>query len=148
MPVGQRVAFGMLQNAHETEDALQEAILKCWRARYRVREGSDLRPWFLTVVANECRQRLRSRWWSVRKTDALPDNPAISVNEDDAVLDLRTAIRRLPSDMRTVLVLRYYVDLGFEEMGRVLRCSPQAAKSRAFRALQRLKTEIPKELGE
>jgi DNA-directed RNA polymerase specialized sigma24 family protein len=63
-------------------------------------------------------------------------------------VDLRAALRRLPMEMRLVLVLRYYLDLRFEEMGTVLRCSAKAAKSRTFRALEKLRVEVPEELKE
>jgi DNA-directed RNA polymerase specialized sigma24 family protein len=49
--------------------------------------------------------------------------------------------------MRLTLVLRYYLDLPFDEIGRVLKCSPQAAKSRTHRALAKLRVEVPEELG-
>ncbi|HEY9289240.1 MAG TPA: RNA polymerase sigma factor [Candidatus Dormibacteraeota bacterium] len=148
LPTGQRLAFGMLQNVHEAQDALQDATLKCWRFRSRVREGADLQPWFLAIVANECRQRLRSRWWSVRKTHDLSSPASLPPGADEASLDLRAALARLPTDMRLVLVLRYYLDMAFDDIGRVLHCSRQAAKSRTFRALERLRTEVPQELDE
>lgn len=146
LAAGQRLAFGMLQDAHEAEDALQDATLKCWRFRSRVREGADLRPWFLTIVANECRHRLRSRWWSVRKNRDIIVPTILAAAPDEATLDLRAALNRLPVDMRLTLVLRYYLDMAFDDMGRVLCCSQQAAKSRTFRALERLRTEVPCEL--
>jgi RNA polymerase sigma-70 factor (ECF subfamily) len=147
VPAGQRLAYAMLQNAHDAEDAVQEATLKAWRAVDRVREGSPLRPWFLTIVANECRQRRRNRWWSVTKVADLGEiaGPGPEANED--VAELRSALRRLPSRMRLTLVLRYYLDLPFDEIGRVLKCSPQAAKSRTHRALAKLRVEVPEELG-
>jgi RNA polymerase sigma-70 factor (ECF subfamily) len=60
-----RLAFAMLGNGAEAEDAVQEASLKAWKAFPRLRQGSDIRPWFLTITANECRQRRRNRWWRV-----------------------------------------------------------------------------------
>jgi RNA polymerase sigma-70 factor (ECF subfamily) len=147
LPSGQRLAYGLLQNAHDAEDALQDATVNAWRARARLREGAELRPWFLTIVANECRQRLRSRWWSVAKVAELVA-VRTHANNQEAVLDLRAALGRIPNDMRLALVLRYYLDLGFEEMAIVLNCSPKAAKSRTFRALQKLRIQIPKELAD
>ncbi len=145
LPSGQRLAYAMLGNGHEAEDAVQEAAFRAWRAAGRFRPGAEMRPWFLTIVANECRQRRRSRWWSVSKvTDLEPVATSQPGAEDDAVA-LRAALRHLPTDMRLVLVLRYYLDLPFDEMGRTLKCSPQAAKSRTHRALQRLRLEVPKE---
>lgn len=138
----------MLQNVHEAEDAVQEAAVKAWRSFDRLREGSELRPWFLTIVANECRQRRRSRWWSVAKVADVPELGHHKPAGSESAADLRAALQRLPSDMRMVLVLRYYLDMRFQEMGEILGCSAKAAKSRTFRSLQRLRVEVPEELGE
>jgi len=147
VPAGQRLAYAMLQNAHDAEDAVQEATLKAWRAVDRVREGSPLRPWFLTIVANECRQRRRNRWWSVTKMADLVEIASSGPEANEDIAELRSALRRLPASMRLTLVLRYYLDLPFDEIGRVLKCSPQAAKSRTHRALAKLRVEVPEELG-
>jgi RNA polymerase sigma-70 factor (ECF subfamily) len=147
VPAGQRLAYAMLQNAHDAEDAVQEATVKAWRAVDRVREGSPLRPWFLTIVANECRQRRRNRWWSVAKVADMPEIATPGPESDDDIVELRSALGRLPTGMRLTLVLRYYLDLPFDEIGRVLKCSPQAAKSRTHRALAKLRVEVPEELG-
>lgn len=96
-------------------------------------------------LPNECRQRRRNRWWSVSKLAELPaiESPGPEANED--LTELRSGLRRLPEAMRLALVLRYYLDLSFDEVGRVLKCSPQAAKSRTHRALAKLRVEVPKE---
>ena len=139
-----RLAYGMLQGSHEAEDAVQEAIFKAWRARDRVRPDADLRPWFLKIVANECRQRLRRRWWSVVKRDEVPApaTPDPTPAWDDAA-DLGEALRSLPYEQRLVLVLRYYLDLPLEEVARALGISPGAARARVHRALDKLRMEVP-----
>jgi RNA polymerase sigma-70 factor, ECF subfamily len=147
VPAGHRLAYAMLQNAHDAEDAVQEATVKAWRAVDRLREGSPLRPWFLTIVANECRQRRRNRWWSVTKVADVSQIVSPELEADENIAELRSALRRLPSAMRFTLILRYYLDLPFDEIGRVLKCSPQAAKSRTHRALAKLRVEVPEELG-
>ena len=48
------------QDAAEAEEAAQDAFVKAWRALGRFREGEPLRPWLLTIVANEARNRRRS----------------------------------------------------------------------------------------
>src|SRR5206468_1475292 len=51
-----RLAYSMLRDRAAAEDAVQEAGMKAWRAAGRLRDDSgDLRPWFLTIVANQCR---------------------------------------------------------------------------------------------
>ena len=146
VPAAQRLAYGMLQNPHDCEDAVQEATFKAWRAFPRLREDSNVRAWFLTIVANECRQRRRNRWWSILKLaePAVQAPPAAGLDEE--AMDLRRAVGRLPAGMKLAIVLRYYLDLPFEEVGRVLGVSPLAAKARVHRALVRLRIEIP-EIG-
>jgi RNA polymerase sigma factor (sigma-70 family) len=148
IPAAQRLAYGMLQNAHDCEDAVQDATFKAWRAFPRLREGSDLRAWFLTIVANECRQRRRNRWWSILKLATPPEAAATPSGSDEAVMDLRRALVRLPEDMRLAIVLRYYLDLPFDEVGRVFGVSDKAARARVHRALVRLRVEVPEMLND
>lgn len=143
VPAAQRLAFAMLQNQSDCEDAVQEATFKAWRALPKIRGGSNLRAWFLKIVANECRQRRRSRWWSVVKFATREEEaaPAASAH-DESTLDLRRAVRSLPEEMRLAIVLRYYMDFSFEEIGAVLGVSASAAKARVHRALVRLRVEV------
>ena len=148
VPAAQRLAYGMLQNPHDCEDAVQEATFKAWRAFPRLRERSDIRAWFLTIVANECRQRRRSRWWSILKLGApVVEEPTPSGSDEDA-MDLRRALNRLPADMKLAVVLRYYLDLPFDEVGRVFGVNGNAARARVHRALVRLRVDVPEMLSD
>ena len=143
VPAAQRLAYGMLQNGHDSEDAVQEAMFKAWRSFGRLRAQSNLQAWFLKIVANECRQRRRNRWWSVDKL-AAPDEPTDRMPaEDESSIDLRRAIDRLPTDMRLAIVLRFYMDLPYDEVGHVFGVSAAAAKARVHRALGRLRVHVP-----
>ncbi|GAC1465704.1 MAG: sigma-70 family RNA polymerase sigma factor [Gemmatimonadaceae bacterium] len=146
IPAAQRLAYGMLQNAQDCEDAVQEATFKAWRAFPRLREDSDLRAWFLTIVANECRQRRRNRWWSILRFATPSDDVPAPAGTDEAAMDLRLAVGRLPADMKLAIVLRFYLDLSFDEVGRVLGVSGVAARARVYRALKRLRIEMPEML--
>lgn len=143
VPAAQRLAYGMLQNTHDCEDAVQEATFKAWRAYPRLREESNVRAWFLKIVANECRQRRRNRWWSIVKVASPEVDVPARAGDDEASMDLRRAVSRLPDGMRLAIVLRYYMDLPFDEVGAVLGVSGPAAKARVHRALVRLRVEIP-----
>jgi len=132
-----RLAYGMLQDVGEAEDAVQEAAFAAWKKVGNLREGASLRPWLLGIVANRCRTVKRSRWWSVTKSD-LPDEEAPALDLA-ASIDLRRALRRIGHDERLVLVLRYYLDMPFEEIATTLGISPKAARTRVERAIHRLK---------
>jgi RNA polymerase sigma-70 factor (ECF subfamily) len=125
---------------------VQEATFKAWRAYGRLREGSNARAWFLTIVANECKQRRRNRWWSILRSASPPEVEGAPQATSESALDLRQALSRLPADMKLAIVLRYYLDLPFEEVGRVLKVSDKAARARVHRALARLRVEIPEVL--
>src|SRR6202790_884483 len=62
---GFRLAFGMLHDREAAEDAVQEATVRSWRKLSNLRPGTEMRPWFLAIVANQCRTVARGRWWSV-----------------------------------------------------------------------------------
>jgi RNA polymerase sigma-70 factor (ECF subfamily) len=64
-----RLAMTMLNDRAAAEDAVQEAALKMWRNLGSFRPGSEMRPWALAIVANECRNTRRGRWWGVIRSE-------------------------------------------------------------------------------
>jgi RNA polymerase sigma-70 factor (ECF subfamily) len=136
---GFRLAMGMLSDRSLAEDAVQEALLNAWRKLHTFREGSTVRPWFLTIVANQCRTLRRGRWFSVHRVADVE----IPMSDPAAAdrLDLEAALRRLPRKDRLMLVLRYYMDMSFEEIADVVGASPSAVKSSTHRALVRMRRD-------
>ncbi|HKV87780.1 MAG TPA: RNA polymerase sigma factor [Candidatus Dormibacteraeota bacterium] len=133
-----RLAITMLNDRSAAEDAVQEAALKAWRGFGHFRRGAELRPWFLSIVANECRSARRTRWWSVIRVPEVW--PARAASEASAeLMDLDTALDRLPPRHLLPLVLYYHLDLPIDEVGRVLGCSSGAARQRIHRALVALR---------
>jgi RNA polymerase sigma factor (sigma-70 family) len=145
---GYRLACIMLRDHHAAEDAVQEAAFKAWLKVSQLREGSEMRPWFLGIVANQCRSTVRSRWWSIVRGD--PPEEATSGASEDAVLEgveLRRALRSLDPAKRLVLVLHWYLDLPLEEIAAVAGTSVHAAESRLLRATHELKRRMEAQRG-
>ena len=138
-----RLAAVMLNDRAAAEDAVQEASVKAWRKVRQLRgDAVSLRPWFLSIVANECRMARRTRWWSVLKVEAVREPvPA----EPESQTDLHRALLRLSPDERLPLVLHFYLDLPLEELARTLGIGPSAAKSRVYRAVKRLRADLTME---
>lgn len=132
-----RLACGLLQNANEAEDAVQDAAFAAWRKIGNLREGSSLRPWFLGIVANRCRAMKRDKWWSVSRSE--PPEGEAPASDLASSIDLRRALCRISYDERLVLVLRFYLDMPYEEIGTTLGISPKAARNRVERAIHRLR---------
>lgn len=139
-----KLAVVFLRDPHEAEDAVQEATLKAWRSLDRLRDERAARAWFLSIVANQCRSMRRGRWWSVLRVES-PRRDEVENPPDDR-LDLSREMSRLPATDRAALFLFFYVDLPLAEVARVLKVSPQAAKSRVHRAIRKLRlgmVEVP-----
>ena len=135
-----RLAAVMLADRGAAEDAVQEASVKAWRKLRQLRgDASSLRPWFLSIVANECRMARRTRWWSVIK---VADVDAQDRPQPESYSDLHRALLRLSPDDRLPLVLHFYLDLPLDEVARALRVSPSAAKSRIYRSAKRLRADL------
>jgi len=132
-----RLAYALLQNADEAEDAVQEAAFAAWRRIGDVRDDSKVRAWFLAIVANRCRSVKRSPWWTVEKHD--PPEQQAPVADLAVSIDLRRALRRIGHDERLVLVLRYYLDLPFDEIAETIHTTPKGARHRVERAIQKLR---------
>jgi len=139
IPFGYRLACGMLHDAAAAEDAVQEAALKAWQKRARLRPGVDPLPWFLAIVANECRSMRRRRWWSVHRLDSR--ELAVAAGDDRVVrgADLRQAILRLSRGDRLVVVLFFYLDLPLQEVARIAGVSLAAARGRLYRSVKKLR---------
>ena len=138
-----RLAFAMLGDREAAEDAVQDAGLNAWRSVGRLRRTTpSLRPWFLTIVANQCRSTRRAPWWRVIRLPNLPDRAGRSGSGVDDRLDLESALRSLNDQQRLVLALHYYLDLPIDEVALTLGVSPSAAKSRVIRAVRALRPAL------
>src|SRR5690242_5178786 len=132
---GFRLAYGMLHDPQAAEDAVQEAAIRAWSKLRNLRPGTEMRPWFLAIVANQCRTIARGRWWSVLRLD---EQFGTSRAPDDEVIrgaDMRAALRRLSPEHREVLVLHYYLDLPLDEVATIAGIPVGTAKSRINRGI-------------
>ena len=138
-----RFAFGLLHDREAAEDAVQESTLKAWRKLANLRSGSDPRPWFFGIVANQCRSTVRGRWWSVLRL-TVPSRSVASSPENLAVgaIDLRRALAQLRPEQREALVLRHYLDLSVEEVARITRVPVGTVKSRVSRAIDHIRPHL------
>lgn len=135
-----RLACAMLHDAQAAEDVVQEASLIAWRKLDRLDDLSRLRPWFLGIVANECRNARRRGWRKSVKV-GLPATLSTASTEDQSVrrADLRRALMRLDDDDRLVVALYFYLDMPLAEVAVVTGTSSDAARKRLYRAVQRLR---------
>ena len=142
-----RAAF-LLGAGEEADDVVQEAFVKAFRHLSRFRVGEPFGPWLLRIVANETRNLTRSRRrraaLALRLSAADPggtaaDGPADEVLAAERRARLLAAVNALPDTERQVLVCRYFLELSEAETAQVLRWPIGSVKSRASRALNKLR---------
>ena len=137
-----RLAHSMLGDRWEAEDATQEAVTKAWRKLGQLRPGMPVRPWFLTIVANQCRNVRRTHWFrTLRMSEVLQRTG----EPDDDRLDLERAVAHLPARDRQAIFMHFYLDLPVEEVAVVLGISASAARARIYRACHRLRPGLVEE---
>ncbi len=145
-----RVAWLVVRDRGEAEDAVQDAFVKAYFALPRFRPGAPFRPWVLRIVANEARNRGRSarrreglavRAAAIGSGDAAPAPEAAALERADAEV-LVAALDRLPERDRMVVAYRYLLEMSESETAEALDVAPGTVKSRLSRALVRLRTEM------
>jgi RNA polymerase sigma-70 factor (ECF subfamily) len=139
------VALRMLGNAHEADDAVQEAWLRL--ARSDTDDVANLPGWLTTVVARICLDMLRAR--SARAEEPIDpdfdlasddDTPEQEVLRVDAIgLAMLVVLDRLTPSERLAFVLHDLFDVAFEDIATILDKTPEAARQLASRARRRVR---------
>ena len=140
---GYRLACALLHDGQLAEDVVQEASLIAWRKLGRLDDHSRVRAWFLSIVANECRNARRNRWWRA-VTFGLSPKLSTASGEDRWVrdADVRESLRRLSHEDRLVVSLYFYLDMPMEEVASVVGSSVDATRKRLYRAIHRMRPDL------
>lgn len=145
----------LLGNAEEARDVCQEVFMKCLRECERQEQPVTWPAWLNRVAVNACRDRRRSAWWRVwrSESDVLDEGqlPHRGPTPEQAVLgeERRAAIwaafRRLPARQREVFALRYVEGWPTEETADALGVTTGSIKRHLFRAVQRMRSSLGSE---
>jgi RNA polymerase sigma-70 factor (ECF subfamily) len=143
-----RLAGYLLADATEAQDAVQEASVRAWRSRAKLREPDKFHSWFNQILVNVCRTRLRKkarqRTLDVDEVDLEGVDPFRSALARDAI---GRAISSLSTELRMVVVLRYWGDLSLAEIADRLGIPIGTVKSRHHAALKTLRRRIEPATG-
>ncbi len=127
------VAMSYLRNLADSEDAVQEALLKAWNAVLQKGMPEYFQSWLTRIVVNVCLDMLRQRK-RVVLTDKFVDVSAPSV--ENGIPD---GVGKLEAIYREVVVLHYQYGYQLADMARALHVPLGTVKGRLFRARRQLK---------
>jgi len=149
-----RVAYSVMRNSAEAEDAVQEAFLRVLKHREKLREIRDVRVWLVRITWNvvlDRKRRSKTRPESddiadfarvLPSSDRRADDEVISSQEQARILAL---IDRLPAKEREALLLSAVEELSTAQIAAVLKTTESSVRSRIFRARRELSALLEEE---
>jgi RNA polymerase sigma factor (sigma-70 family) len=155
---GDEVAFARIVAAHHSDmariaffvcgdlDVAEEAEQSAWAVAYRrlkdLREPDRLRPWLMSIAANEARQMARGRRRRTVRELAVADQERPSDVDHAALIDLADALGRLDEKDRAIVGLRFIGGFGSAEIGLTLGMTAGGVRVRLHRLLERLRKDL------
>jgi len=129
----------------DADDALQNTFINVWKSIGNFRSESSLYTWLYTIATNEAltliNKRKRNASVSVDDLNGYFESSqegSTWFDGDEAQLKLQNAILKLPEKQRIVFNLKYYDDMTYEEMSKVLNTSEGALKASYHYAVKKI----------
>jgi RNA polymerase sigma-70 factor (ECF subfamily) len=143
------LAWRMLNNAREAEEAAQEAFIRAWTRLDSYNPDHKFSTWMLSITSNYCIDLIRRRRMVMLSIDEpLPPHPALmaeresgpeaqAIQSEEQAL-VQGLLQQLPEEYRQAVVLRYWHEYSYEEIAEEMQTSVSAIKSRLFRARRQM----------
>ena len=139
----------MVIDHDDANDVLQNMFIKVWKGLQNFREDSQLYTWLYRIATNECltfleQQKKRNAISLSDEESGLSNKLKADTNFDANRLEwkLQLGIQQLPEKQRIVFNLRYYDEMPYEEMSRVLETSEGALKASYHHAAKKIEEYI------
>jgi RNA polymerase sigma-70 factor (ECF subfamily) len=148
-----RFAYGRVKNTHDAQDIVQETYFKAYRAFHTFKQGTSVRNWLTQILVNTTRDYFRKTSRRVQTVDIAEafgngvDEPAqISPEEQicnsEIDLSLLNALRSMPADLVTPLLLKEVFDATYAEIASTLTIPIGTVMSRLHRARSILRKKL------
>ncbi len=143
------LAYRMLNNSGEAEEAAQEAFIRAWTRLDSYDSKRKFSTWLFSITSNYCIDQIRKRRALLLSIDEpLPPHPALTSDKaqgPEAQMAsgeqeemVQALLQELPEEYRTAVILRYWQEMSYTEIAEVTDSSVSAIKSRLFRARKQL----------
>jgi RNA polymerase sigma-70 factor (ECF subfamily) len=142
------LAYRMLSNPDEAEEAAQEAFLRAYTNLHRYDPNRSFKTWLLSITSHYCIDRIRRRhiaWLPLKEEIAVPmrfatpsPNPEAVTIRHEREAHIQRMLDGLSATDRAAITLRYWYDCSYEEIADVLDLTVSAVKSRLYRARRAL----------
>jgi len=139
------ISYGILQDRQEAEDVVQDALVKAWKSRWRVRDPERFPAWISTIARHRARDIARRR-----RPEPLPidfesgENLGAESNQVEPDLDaqVQTALAQLPELHRAAITLRYFEELDYATIEKTLGLTNGSLRGILGRALGAMRRKL------
>lgn len=141
-----RYAYRLCGCSSTAEDIVQEVFLRAFRSLHQLRDEAAARGWLLVIARNEF-----VRWCRKSASSGLAVDPSdceLPIESDEPLLERRewveSALQQLPEDFRLVLLMFYFEELSYAQIGQQLKIPIGTVMSRLSRGRAHMKTALEK----
>ncbi len=140
------IAFGFLQHPEDSEDLVQDAFVRALERIDSLGAGSPFGPWFYRLLVNAALNR--RKYLARRRTEAVPatvpslESPSTDSERAELRRRLWTALKSLPKDLETVVVLHDLEGFKHGEIARVLGIPEGTCRSHLSKARRLLRDQL------
>jgi RNA polymerase sigma-70 factor (ECF subfamily) len=152
-----RIAYSILRNHHDAEDAAQECFLRVWKHKVHLHEVSNAKTWLARIAWTTALDRRRSgrapramvslsdEQAGAELAQSIPDL-AVAADQQLAGAQMQQMLERLiaglPEDLRSTLELSTVQELNSAEIAEVMKIPEGSVRTRLFRARKQLKEKL------
>jgi RNA polymerase sigma-70 factor (ECF subfamily) len=139
----ERYAHHLLGCREDAEDALQETLLRAYRAIGQCQQPERFRAWVLRILINRCRTRLSRRDPFVSEAvagDAIARLSSLDTSDGTAWREeIQRALGSIAPDQREAFLLKHVEELSYDEIAAITGATVSALKMRVSRACEHLR---------
>jgi RNA polymerase sigma-70 factor (ECF subfamily) len=144
--------MALLGSQADAEEVVQETLIAAHQGMRSYRGEGSVRAWLFGIARRQCARHLEKKRSQKRHLELVPDasgedgGPEGQVATRRRARAVRDALARLKPSERETLVLRFQAELSFREIAQICGIEEAAARKRASRGLQHLRTLLPPEV--
>ncbi len=137
-----RLAYSYVHNKDDALDIVQDAICKALSSSKSLNDPNSIKSWFYRIVVNTSLDFIRKnkRMVYVEDEDLEVLGPSKSDQYED--YDLQKALEKLPTMSKTIITLRFFEDMTFEEIAQILDQNINTVKTRFYTSIRKLRIEL------
>lgn len=137
------VAYSILTDHHLAEDAAQEALAAACRQLPRLKKPEQFGQWIVAICRNVAKDMLRELQKRQKPVNAHQKRKS-DCQDDDQKAILTEALQRLPQNLREVIFLRFYNEMSYRQMSKVLGVTEKVIDGRIRRAKKKMAIYLKK----